>query len=325
MLTTRLTRELGLKVPIVGAPMTPAAGGKLAAAISRAGALGMVGVTSQQKAEQLEADVAEYRALAGELPLGIGLMTWAVDARPELLEAAMKARPALVALSFGDPARYVPRLKAAGIRVASQVQDRASAVAADAAGVDLVVAQGTEAGGHTGGVGTLPLLQIVLSSVKAPVVAAGGIATGRGLAAVLAAGAEGAWIGTPFLVAEEARNSEKLRRRVLDANETDTVHTRVFDVVQRIPWPARFPGRALKNDFTSRWVGHEDELAKDEAATASFQKAKQEEEYGTALLYAGQSVGLIEKERPASEIVKQIIAEAEIALREARRVLVEDG
>jgi nitronate monooxygenase len=319
MLSTDLTRSWGLEVPVVGAPMSPMSGGRLAAAISRCGGLGMIGVSSLQPVEQLERDVAECRSLAGERPFGIGLMTWAAERRPELFEAALAARTFVVAMSFGDPAPFVARIRAAGARVVAQVQDRRSALVAEAAGVDAVVAQGTEAGGHTGGVGTLPLLQIVLASVRVPVLAAGGIATGRGLAAVLAAGAQAAWIGTPLLAAEEARNSSAARQRVIAASETDTVHTRVFDVVQGIPWPTAYPGRALANAFTARWHGREGELEGDEGAKRAFQEARQKEDYaGAALLYAGQSVGLVERVEPAEVIVQRIVAEAEARLRAVR-------
>jgi nitronate monooxygenase len=317
MLSTYLTRNWGLRVPIIGAPMYPMAGGRLAAALSNAGALGMLGVGSTQPAEQLERDVAEYRQLAGEKPFGIGLMVWALDARPDLLETALRAKPFALAMSFGDPARYVARVRDAGVRVVAQVQDRQSALAAEAAGVELVVAQGTEAGGHTGAVGTLPLLQIVLESVRVPVVAAGGIASGRGLAAVLAAGTEGAWIGTPFLVSEEARNSATARRKVVEARETDTVHTRLFDVVQGLPWPPAFPGRALRNEFTDRWHGREAELAEDPDARRQFQEAKQAEDYSSTVLYAGQTVGLLDRVEPAGAIVTRIAADAEVRLRRA--------
>ncbi len=314
MLSTWLTRAWKLPLPIVGAPMFPMAGGRLAAAISRRGGLGMIGVGSTQTAEQLARDAAECRELAGDRPFGIGLMAWALEKRPDLFHAALAAKPFAIAVSFGDPAPYVDRIRAAGAKIVAQVQDRTSALVAEKAGVDVVVAQGTDAGGHTGSVGTLPLLQIVLDAVKLPVLAAGGIATGRGLAAVLAAGAQGAWIGTPFLVAEEARNSAKARARILEATETETVHTRVFDAVQGIPWPERFPGRALTNDFTRRWHGHEPELATDAAAKQQFAAAKQAEDYATALLYAGQSVGMLSRIEPAAAIVSRIVDEAEVRI-----------
>lgn len=315
MLSTYLTRSWNLEVPVIGAPMSPMSGGRLAAAISSCGALGMIGVSSGQPVEQLERDVAEFRSLAGEHRFGIGLMTWAVDRRPELLDAALRARPFAIAMSFGDPKKYVPRLRDAGVQVCAQIQDRPSALAAEAAGVDLIVAQGTEAGGHTGAVGTLPLLQIVLESVRLPVAIAGGIATGRGLAAALAAGAVGAWIGTPLLVSEEARNSATARRVLIEAKETETIHTRVFDVVQGIPWPASFPGRALANEFTRAWHGRESELAGDEAAHRVFRQARESEDYSQAFVYAGQSVGLLARVEPAATIVRRIVSDAEAQLR----------
>jgi nitronate monooxygenase len=322
---TFLTQAWQLGLPIIGAPMSPMAGGHLAAALSNSGALGMIGVGSAQPVELLLGDVEDYRREAGERPFGIGLMTWALAARPELLDAALEAKPFAIALSFGDPAPYAARLRAAGVELISQVQDRQSALSAEAAGATLLVAQGTEAGGHTGRVGTLPLLQIVLDAVKVPVVAAGGIATGRGLAAVLAAGAQGAWIGTPFLVAEEARNDELARARILAADETSTVLTSVFDVALGIPWPVEFGGRALKNAFTERWVGRESELASDGAARAAVRPALQARDYDTAQLYAGQTVGLLSHVEPAAAIAQRIAGDAERCLRAARNVLGESA
>jgi nitronate monooxygenase len=315
MLATFLTRTWGLRIPIIGAPMSPQAGGRLAAAVSTSGGLGMIGVSYGQSVEQLEDDVAEVRRLAGDRPFGIGLMTWAMAERPELFEAALRAQPFAIAMSFGDPAPYAARIREAGAHLVSQVQDRRSALVAEAAGAAVIVAQGTEAGGHTGAVGTLPLLQIVLDAVRVPVVAAGGIATGRGLAAVLAAGAQGAWVGTPLLVAEEARNSARARQQLLDADETETILTAVFDVAQGIPWPTQFRARALRNPFAIEWDGRDASLAGDVDARSRFGRARQAEDYATANLYAGQSVGLLERVEPAAEILRRIGEGAEACLR----------
>lgn len=203
------------------------------------------------------------------------------------------------------------RIRDAGILVASQVQNRGWAEIALAADVDLLVAQGTEAGGHTGRVGTLPLLQIVLELTDKPVVAAGGIATGRGLAAVLAAGAAGAWIGTPFLLAEEALNSPRARSRIVAADETSTLYTSVFDRVQGKSWPEEFGARALRNSFGTRWTGHEDMLGAGTPAREAFERARAAEDYDIAHIYAGQSVGLLDTVRPAAAIVASIETEAE--------------
>lgn len=293
--------------------MSPQAGPELACAITRAGGLGMLGVAAGQPIERLLEDAAACAAQG--VRFGIGLMSWVVAQRPELLEAAIGARPFLISLSFGSIAEHARRVRDAGIELAAQVQDLPSALAAEAAGATLLVAQGTEAGGHTGSIGTLPLLQTVLEAVRTPVVAAGGIGSGRGLAAVLAAGAAGAWVGTRFLVAEEARNTARARQRLAEATASDTVLTAVFDTVQGIPWPAEYRGRALRNSFTDAWHGKEAALAKDVDARARFEAARHVEDYDVAHLYAGEAVGLAREVRSAASIMKGLVQEAEERLR----------
>ncbi|MFL5912425.1 MAG: NAD(P)H-dependent flavin oxidoreductase [Gaiellaceae bacterium] len=290
--------------------MARVSGGELAGAVAAAGGLGMIGVGGSTDAEFI---AREGAIASGRGRFGFGLMCWALEARPELLDAVLDAKPHVVALSFGDPAPWVERVHAAGARTVSQVQDAESARLALDAGVDAVVAQGTEAGGHTGGVSTLPLLQIVLELAAdrhVPVLAAGGIATGRGVAAVLAAGAQGAWIGTLFAATREAMRDDAAKQRLVAARETDTVLTRVYDVAQDIPWPERFPGRALRTEFTDRWHGREGHLAAErEAASGSMG------EYD----YAGQGVGAIHGIEPAGDVVEHLAREAEWALAEAYR------
>ncbi len=260
-----------------------------------------------------EEGIAEQLAIVTEaprLPFGIGLVAWVIESRPELLEIAIAAKPDLISISFGDAGPYVPRIREAGILVASQVQSRKWAEVALDAQVDVLVAQGTEAGGHTGAVGTLPLLQIVLEMTDRPVVAAGGIATGRGLAAVIAAGAAGAWIGTPFLLADEARNSPRARSKIVEADETQTLYTSVYDRLQDKKWPAEFRARALSNPFGANWTGREDELGAGTAPRSQFEEAKAAEDFDVAHIYAGQSVGLLRATRPAASIVSELEAEA---------------
>ena len=312
MLRTYLTEQWGLKYPILGAPMVGATDGKLTRAITKAGALGQIGISSEMSVAYLEAEAAVARG-DDDARFGIGLMVWALERRPELFEAALAARPFLLALSFGSPGPYVERAHAAGILVATQVNTVAAAREAEAAGVDLVVAQGTEAGGHTGFVSTLPLLQGVLDAVRVPVLAAGGIATARGLAAVLAAGAQGAWIGTAFIVAHEAANAPAVRRRVIDAAESDTIHTHTFDDVQRVPWPDEYPGRALRNRFADAWHGRSKGLT--DAAFAEYAEARSRGDYDVAVVYAGEAAGLVQQERSAAEIVREIGEGAEALLR----------
>jgi nitronate monooxygenase len=222
------------------------------------------------------------------------------------------ARPALVSVSHGDFRPYVAPLRDVGIVVAVQAGTRAEAMDAERAGADVVVARGGEGGGHgRDEVATLPLLQAVLDAVRVPVLAAGGIGTARGLAAVLAAGAAGGWLGTAFLGCREADVSSGARARLLAADETSTSYGRVFDVAQGLAWPPEFGARGLRNRFFDTWVGREDELADDDAAGRQLQTARTEGDYDTAFLYAGQGIGLLQAERSAAEVLADLGAAAE--------------
>ena len=310
MFRTALNDLFGARVPILNAPMTPQAGGALARAVTEAGGLGMLGFDEDES----ESSIAQELSILERAPkasFGIGLVAWVLERRPALLDLAIAAKPKLISISFGDPSRYADRVHRAGILLGSQIQNRASAQVALDGAVDVLTAQGTEAGGHTGSaVGTLPLLQIVLDMTRKPVLAAGGIATGRGLAAVLAAGAAGAWIGTPFLLAQEARNSDAARVRIAASDETQTIYTRVYDRVQHKGWPHEFGGRALRTPFLERWTDHEDELLRDSQAVKQFDPAEK--------IYAGQSVGLLRAVRPAGEIVQEIAEGARACLAAVR-------
>ncbi len=298
MLTTALTERLGLKHPIVQAPMGGVAGPALANAVSAAGALGMITAGPPDGPGKIERDAAEMTER-----FGVGTLAWRLDEDPEILDAAIAARPAAISISGGEVVPHAARVNEAGIPLLVQVSSAVGARAAIDAGADFVVAQGTDAGGHTGWVGTMPLLEAVLPVAEdTPVLAAGGIASGRGLAGVLAMGCAGAWIGTRFFATREAIGSDERKQRLVTARETDTVHTRVFDIAQRVGWPAEYPGRALWDDFTARWHGHEDEVPL--------------EGYEGGHVYAGGAVGAITDIPPAGEIVEQIATGAEARLRE---------
>jgi nitronate monooxygenase len=243
-------------------------------------------------------------------------MAWALAGLPGQFEAAVQARPALVSVSFGDLSPWAARLREAGIVVATQVGRVDEARAAADQGADVIVARGAEGGGHgLDAVATLPLLEGVLDAVSQPVLAAGGIVTSRGLAAVLAAGAAGAWVGTALLACPEALNDPQARARIRAAGETDTVYTRVFDVALRIGWPPQYGGRALANEFSRRWAGREDELASADGARQELSAARKRGDYDIAYQYAGQGVGLVREERPAAELVAALAAGAERLLR----------
>lgn len=319
MIKTPLTRWFDLTTPVIGAPMAGVSGGELARAVSLAGGLGMVGVSGSHPAQFVTEQCAV--PAADQLPFGVGLMAWVLEDRPDLLEATIASQPGLVSVSFGDPGPYVGPLHDAGIAVAAQVNTVADAHRAVDAGVDVLVAQGTEAGGHTGQRATLPLLQEVLSLTDRPVVAAGGIATGRGMAAALVAGAAGVWIGTALLSCTEGLNSPAARARVREAGGEETVLTRAFDVAQGLAWPERWPGRALVNEFSRSWHGREDALRADAAARQRVVDARTSDDLEHAPLYAGEAVGLVTAERSATAVVHELDAAAEKVLRAVPRLL----
>jgi nitronate monooxygenase len=301
-------------------------GGELVGAVGEAGGLGMIGVGSSTPTEWIHDQASKARERS---PFGIGLMGWALEGRPELLEAALAEKPTAVSISFGDPAPYAKEVREAGALLMSQVQDAEKAERAVEAGVDVLVAQGTDAGGHTGSVGTMPLLQRVLEIGDAagkPVLAAGGIATGRGIAGVLAMGAAGAWIGTRFCATRESLGDDKAKQRILEASETGTVHTRVFDLAQSIPWPEEFPGRALDNSFTARWHGREEVLRTQRASVAMhLGEARERGDYSEAYIYSGQAAGLVNDLPPAGELIERLAAEAEERLAACRELVTGGG
>jgi nitronate monooxygenase len=317
---TALTEALGLDVPVVLAPMGRVAGGRLAAAVSNAGGLGLVG-GAYGDPEWLHRELSLVRAET-DRPWGVGLITW--YASREVVELALNYHPAVFLLSFGDVRPYADVIKAAGCTLLCQVQEVEAAREAVAAGADFVVAQGSEAGGHGAVRATLPLVPAVVDAVApAPVLAAGGIADGRGLAAALMLGAQGAMLGTRFSAASEALTHEQAKARIVNARAADTAQTRVFDVIRGYgAWPAPFAARALRNDFFARWHGREGDL---EAALATeqpaYERAVARGDVATAMVLAGEAVDLIGAVVPAAELVRQIGAEAVAQLRAGTAML----
>ncbi|WP_395307872.1 nitronate monooxygenase [Mycobacterium sp. AMU20-3851] len=242
-LSTPWCAEIGIRVPVVNAPMGGAAGGRLAAAVSRAGGLGMIGMGSAATADALRGELAELGDRAGVF--GIGLVHWVMAERPELLDVALAARPSLLSVSFGDEWSWVTRAHEVGVRVATQVPDIESARRAADAGVDVVVARGAEGGGHgRPAMGTLALLAGVLDAVDVPVLAAGAVTSARALAAVLAAGASGAWVGTAFAACTEALTTGDARAELMAGTQTEL--TSEHDIAAGYRWPADIPERVLR-------------------------------------------------------------------------------
>jgi nitronate monooxygenase len=307
MLSTAWSESMGLRVPIVNAPMGGVAGGRLAAAVTAAGGLGMVGMGSAGSTSALTTELPHVRE-----KFGIGLVDWVIRKEPELLDAALAAQPVLLSVSFGTDLSWVRRAHDAGIATATQVYNSVEAQRAQDAGIDVLVARGSEGGGHGDAtIGTLPLLDTVLDVATVPVLAAGGIASARSLAAVLAAGASGAWLGTVLSACPEALTTEASRRALVAARETDTISTRVFDIVRGLPWSKRFPSRVLRNDFVARWSGHEDALADSSDAERELAVATAADDRRTAPVDAGQGVGMVTDVAPVGEVIERLCAGAE--------------
>lgn len=317
-LRTRLTQILGIRHPVLLAPMGYVSGGRLAAALSAAGGLGLVG-GGYAEADWLERELAA----AGNQRVGCGFITWALAERPDALDLALGHAPAAVMLSFGDAAPFIRRIKEAGALVICQVQSVAQARDVLTQGADIIVAQGTEAGGHGAARSTLPLVPAVVDLVAAsgrevPVVAAGGIGDGRGLAAALMLGADGVLMGSRFYAAEELLASAAGKARILAGSGDDTLRTRVFDIVRGRNWPAEYTGRALRNRFSQTWHGHEAALAAaGERENLRYAAAAAADDVDTAVMFIGEAVDLIYAVERAAVILDRVIAEAEVAL--ARR------
>ena len=319
-LRSALTDMFGIEHPIVLAPMGGVAGGRLVAAVAEGGGLGMIG-GGRGDADWLQRECA-LAASGTERPWGIGLLSWAID--QDTIAAAIAWRPAAIMLSFGDPAPFAPAIHDAAIPLIVQVTSMAEARGALDVGADVVVAQGTEAGGHGGGRSTLPFVPAVVDVAGAvPVLAAGGIADGRGLAAALVLGADGAVIGTRFEATTEALLDADEATAILAAGASDTILGRVADVAADAGWPAVYPARTLRNAFTDTWQNREDELGDDDEALNEFRAGVDRADMDYVPVWAGEAVDLITELHGASALVGRISAEAVDALdsvsREHRR------
>jgi nitronate monooxygenase len=315
---TSFTELVGVAHPLVLAPMGGVSGGALAAAVSEAGGLGLVG-GGYGDPGWLERELDTVAGATGK-PWGAGVITWA--ASEDAVRLILSYRPAAVFVSFGDPAPFGALVRRAGVRLICQVQDVAGARQAVAAGADVIVAQGTEAGGHGSRRSTLPLVPAVVDAVApVPVLAAGGITDGRGVAAALMLGAQGAVMGTRFCATPEALYPDWAKKQLIDRGGDETSRTQVFDIARGLDWPDPYTGRALRNAFTDAWDGREEELRASAQAREQFALGHQAGDPDVGLVWAGEGTDLITAVEPAGELVSQIIAETEGLLRGAPRQL----
>jgi len=298
--------------------MDVVADARLTAAVSVAGGLGMLGGgygDEQWLTRELDL-LTDLRA-----PFGVGFITWSMAKQPKLLDLVLERKPAAVMLSFGDPKPFVERIKRANAVVICQVQSIALAKEAAAAGSDILVAQGTEAGGHGASRGLVALLPEVIDAVgkETLVVAAGGIADGRGLAAALMLGASGVLMGTRFYATREAAGADEAKSRIRAATGDDTLRSIVFDISRRNVWPLPFTGRCLRNQHAERWYGREVELLQhlDEEST-KYLSARKDFNFDIAAVIAGESAGLVREISAARDIVERIVRDASTLLARGR-------
>ena len=306
-ITTRLTERLGVRHPILLAPMDLVSDGRLAAAVSTAGGFGIIGGGYGDAAW-----LTREMDAAGDARIGVGFITWSMARRPDVLDLALERRPAAIMLSFGDVRPHEPAIHRAGALMICQVQTLEQANDAAAAGADVIVAQGTEAGGHGMSRGTFAFVPAVVDAIPGiPVVAAGGVADGRGLAAALMLGADGVLAGTRFYASQEAAGFQLAKERMVSASGDQTVRSILFDIARNNIWPSPYTGRVLRNEFTEQWRGRETELLQklnDEAPRLAAARASGD--FDTAAVIAGEAVDLISDIPTAGEIVTRMVSEA---------------
>ena len=303
-------KELGLKYPIFQGGMAWVADGKLAAAVSNAGGLGIIG--SGNAPGKVVADEIESAKSLTQKPFGVNVMLLSPYA-DEVVKVilANKDSVAVVTTGAGNPAKYIEKLKDAGIKVIPVVGSVALARMMERVGVDAVVAEGMESGGHIGKLTTMALVPQVVDAVKIPVIAAGGIGDGRGMAAAFMLGAEGVQMGTRFLVATESKIHPNYKQAVLRAKDASTLVTGEY---------AGHPSRVLKNKMAKTYIGIEKEEALkphpdydklEELGTGSLRRAVIDGDSETGSFMAGEIAGIVKKEQPAAEILAEIYSQAD--------------
>jgi enoyl-[acyl-carrier protein] reductase II len=317
MLHTPLCELLGIEHPIIQAGMGPfGSGAELAAAVSNAGALGSLGGAARPL-DDLRHQLDLLRASTSR-PYAVNFTQPWLQQNPDAFEIALAARPAVISLALGDPGELVQRAHDGGVRFIQQVHTVEQARLVAERGVDVIIAQGTEAGGFTGGVATLILVPQVVDAVSPiPIVAAGGIADGRGLAAALVLGASGANLGTRFLASAEATIAQEWKQAILDAQSEDAVKTALWDDLFPKPGGGAFDvvPRALRTAFIERWQARPDEARRAaQRLQNELMSGVREGRMREYVPFTGQSAGLIRDLPSAAQIVARLVSEAEVAL-----------
>lgn len=306
--TNQLTQLLNIKYPIISAPMGTISGGVLANAVSEAGGLGLIGV-GYNDANWLQSQFD----LVGNNSIGVGFITWQLMQKPELLTLALRQNPIAIMLSFGDPRPFIDEIKASNTKLICQVQNVKDAKDCVQYGADIIVAQGSEAGGHGASRGIFALIPAIVDAVSPiPVVAAGGIADGCGLVAAMALGAKAVLLGTRFYACSESLGHSNAKELIVNTDGDHTIRSNLLDIARELAWPSPFTVRSLQNDFIRRWQ-HEDHLLNkiDVTVRKQYKHACEIGDFSTAGVLAGEAIDLIRDVLPAKRIIERIMIEAE--------------
>ena len=312
-MATRLTELLGIKYPIIQGAMAWISDATLASAVSNAGGAGIVSLGGRTT-EYTRDEIRRCRTLTDK-PFGVNVMLMASN-KDEIVDVICEEKPAFVTLGAGNPVPYFEKLHAAGVKVIPVVPNVKLAKRVEEKGADAIVVEGQEAGGHIGSIATMPLMTQVIPEVGLPVIMAGGFADGRGLAAALIMGAAGVQIGTRFLVAEECPVHENMKKKLIEAVDTDSIVTglTIGGAV-----------RGIRNKFSEEFVADEfagkttkEELIK--RATGTNKLAAVDGDVVNGMMQAGQSLIPLKKIEPAATIICRIIEEAKSALESAASI-----
>lgn len=308
---TRITELLGISYPILQGGMAWVSEAKLAAAVSNGGGVGLIAGGSAD-AELIRKEIKKARELTDK-PFGVNVMLMSPHAE-DIAQLTAEEKVAVVTTGAGNPGKYMKSWQDAGVKVIPVVPSVALAKRMERAGADAVIAEGTESGGHIGEISTMALLPQVVDAVSIPVIAAGGIADGRGVAAAILLGAEGVQLGTRFLACEECQIHENYKNLVLDAKDTDSAVT---------GRNAGRPVRQIRNKFTKQVIALERQYADPEEfetlTVGSLRKAVVDGDTAGGSFMAGQIAGMINDIKPAKEIVEELFADAKNLLKETAK------
>lgn len=320
MIQTRLTKRFGIKHPIICAPMALVTGGALAAAVSRAGGLGIVG-GGYAGTLGGEPDLDTELRIAKPEKFGVGFITWALSQAPTALTKALEYSPFCIFLSFGDPSPFTEEIRRTDALLVCQVQCMADIDLALRGGAAAVVVQGSEAGGHGASRSTFPFLPEAADylnqhSPETLLLAAGGVADGRGLAAALILGADGVVVGTRFWASAEALTKKAHTDKALAANGDSTVRTKALDALRGIAWPRQYSFRFLKNKLSNEWANREEQAFQAFGSQAErYAQARVGDDLNTVAVVCGEAIGIIHERPSAESIVTSMAEQAENILR----------